>query len=138
MLILLAFAINILLNPLICKVKQFFVKKTTWTDKLYTTESALIKVNSEALICEETFLYKSISKYVRLRYWILRYIFIASPLHSCQPWSNITTLFPISVFFFGSLQFGFSIHFMFIFKVLLSHNRRLHFNIFFRIWLYYW
>ena len=52
-----------------------------WTDKIYTILSVLIKGNSETLICEETFLHKSISKYVRLRYRILRYIY--SLLHHC-------------------------------------------------------
>ena len=81
MLTLLAFTINILLNPLICKIKQFFCQKITWTDKIYSILSVLIKGNSETLICEETFLHKSISKYVRLRYRILRYIY--SLLHHC-------------------------------------------------------
>ena len=52
---LLAFPINILLNPLICKIKRFFVKKATSTDKIYTTGSVLLEVKSGSLICEESF-----------------------------------------------------------------------------------
>ena len=96
---LLAFPINILLNPLICKVKYFLSKKQHQQTKIILPGVFYSNLSQELLFVRKVFLHKSISEYVRLRKKILRFTFIASPLHSCQPWSNITTLFPISVFF---------------------------------------
>ena len=51
---LLAFSINILLNPLICKVKYFLSKKQHQQTK-FTLPGVLLEHKSGSLICEESF-----------------------------------------------------------------------------------